>query len=191
MPNLVRLIWSGRELKDDHTALRSLSLPPQCTVHATRRAELPGSSSSVMSSGPGSAAAARECQPSTILAAPRHAAVLFDLLKLGVLDERVGDDAWLLLAALPVSDDALRRLRSIELDAAAAKAAGTPPLVWSTLLDASAPLTLLYTLQIVHGLLNAWVCLSLMCVCVCVCVCVCANIVQLTNATLYAAHIET
>lgn len=155
---LVRLIWSGKELKDDEVTLRSLGLPLECTVHATRRVENnKAAGGENVSSGPGAAAAAKECQPSTILAQPQHAAVLFDLMKLGVMDERVGDVSWSLLEALPTSRDALRRMRAIELDEAEAKAAGTPPPVWSELLDASAPLTLLYSLQIAHGLLMAWV----------------------------------
>lgn len=149
--HMVRIIWTGRELKDDHQTLRDVGVQNNHVVHVTRRMEVEPSQAvhSLV------AAASREPanQPSSFLALPQHFDVLFGLLELGAVAGDVGERAWSVLAALPTNHDVLRRLRAIELEPEVARAAGTPPPAWPRLLDTRAPLTLLYSLQIVHGLL--------------------------------------
>jgi hypothetical protein len=35
--NAVRMIWAGKELKEDARTLKQWSMPPECTIHVTRR----------------------------------------------------------------------------------------------------------------------------------------------------------
>jgi hypothetical protein len=57
--------------------------------------------------------------------------------------------AWRLLSGLPTNASMLARLRAIERDDDASALAPN----WAALLPTAAPLSLLYALQIVHGLL--------------------------------------
>jgi hypothetical protein len=37
----VRMIWAGRELKDDRRSLREMGMPSNCVVHITKRVQVP------------------------------------------------------------------------------------------------------------------------------------------------------
>jgi ubiquitin C-terminal hydrolase len=156
---LVRIIWAGKELKDDRATVSDVRITQNCVVHLTLRvgdsgnAAAAAAAASPLHTEAARAARLRVNQPSTILSQPEHFGVIFSLLELGDRLEDVGNAAWALLAELPINDDILRRLRSVELDDEQLAASGLVRPAWSALLDLRSPLALLYALQLVHGLL--------------------------------------
>ena len=157
-PAIVRIIWAGKELKDDRASVLELKIMPNCVVHLTQRIHADGvpvaQAPQPQDSELAKALRLPQNQPSTILSQTEHFGVIFALLELGDRLEDVGNGAWALLAELPVNADILARLRTVELDDAQLAAAGVARPSWEAMFDLDSPLALLYTLQLVHGLLT-------------------------------------
>jgi ubiquitin carboxyl-terminal hydrolase 34 len=151
--DVLRLLTTGKELKNDGDTLADLRLTENQVVHVTRymRRAADGSVEAHARPSPSASTSSEkeddEMLPSRQLAQERYFAQLFDLL---ILPGSIGQLVWDLLMKLrtnPTMLDSLQRLRSPhDTDPAHPN--------WNELLDPRSLFKLLYALQIVESLLQ-------------------------------------
>mmetsp|Transcript_12467 Transcript_12467/g.20271 ORF Transcript_12467/g.20271 Transcript_12467/m.20271 type:complete len:3278 (-) Transcript_12467:248-10081(-) len=171
-PSMIRLIASGKELKEEFKTLAESKIGDKHTVHATRRMNkdeapavngLPlkgsrgsGSGMDIDQQGGDKSNLEEECFfPTTILSKQQYFDQLFDLLS---VEQGIGQKVWDLLMLLPTNERMLSDLEALPQPESATEGSNGPrpcSCSWSTLLDSRSIFRLLYSLQIVESLIQS------------------------------------